>query len=149
MQAMRSCCINVCIAIAFLHKFLIWINKLLMVLDGCLVFINWQLFRSSSKTSHSFCWVQVVGDEWPDRLFTLPKWIMKNMVNLIQLSKNILNSVYGKSIVLYIVAISRDLAYDGHLLFAKQHPFPLYLGVRGLYPLPAILFVWEWLPTQV
>lgn len=97
MQAMGSCCINVFIAIAFLLKFLIWINKLLMVLDRCLVFITWQLFRSSSKTSHLFCWVQVVGDEWPDRLFMLPKWITKNVVNLTQLSKRVEFSIWGKA----------------------------------------------------
>lgn len=74
-------------------------------MDAC-----FSLVGSSSETHQKFPihFVQMVGDEWPERLFTLPKWIMKNMDNLIQHSKHILNSEYGKCIVLHTVTLSRD-----------------------------------------
>lgn len=100
---------------------LLCINKLLMMLNGCLFFINYNPAEAHKKNYQSFYWIQVVGDEWPERLFTLPKWIMKNVVNLVPLSKHILNSDYGKNIVPYIVAMSKDILCDGHLLLYHVH----------------------------
>lgn len=86
--------------------------------------------RSSSKTSHSFFefkWLGLNGE----RLFALPTWIMKNTVNLIQLSKYIFNSAYEKSIGVRIRARSRDLPCGGHLLLLTSTRPPLY-GSGGI-----------------
>lgn len=101
-------------------------------MDAC-----FSLVGSSSESHQKFPihFVQMVGDEWSERLFTLPKWIMKNTDNLIQHSKHILNSEYGKCIVLHTVTLSRDILCGGHLLFATEHPFSLCLELGGFHAL--------------
>lgn len=120
-------------------------------MDACFSSII-TLQKLIKKTYHSFYWIQVVGDEWPERLFTLPRWIMKNMVNLVPLSKHILNSDYGKSIVPHIVAMSKYILCDGHLLLYSPlfrsgwpSPIPSHIVWVGLVPYASLEVDFAWL----